>query len=154
MAKVKRIMIHCTDEPDNVKRNRAYWEHWFFKVKGWKHFGYHAVVYQDGRWEELQPMPDPISDSGIITNATMANGCKGANSDTIHIAYVGGIDHVTKRRGDTRTIEQKKTLAALVGWLSEAYGIKEVIGHRDWPGVTKTCPNFDAKKTYAYVGDR
>ena len=149
MSKIVRIVVHCTGEPDNVRRNREYYRHWFFDVKKWKHFCYHAVVYQNGTWELLQPLPDPIKDKGIITNATMACGQPGTNNDSIHVAYVGGIDHATGIEVDTRTQAQKQTLWALIAMWKQEYWITEVIGHRDWPGVKKSCPCFDAKKTYA-----
>lgn len=148
MGKIKRIMVHCTGELDNARRNRKYYRHWFFDVKKWKHFGYHIVVYQDGRWEELQPMPDVEKEGCVITDRTRANGCNGANDFTLHIAYVGGIDHKTGREVDTRTEAQRQTLRSLVALMKRTYKVTEVIGHRDWPGVRKSCPCFDAKTTY------
>lgn len=151
MAKIQRIIVHCTGEPDNARRNGAYYRHFFFDVKKWKHYGYHAVVYQDGRWEQLQAMPEATPNGGVITDATTANGCKGANSSSLHIAYVGGIDHVSLRECDTRTQAQKQTLWSLIVLWKRAYKVTEVIGHHDWPGVKKACPCFDAKKTYAHA---
>ena len=114
MAKIRRIIVHCTGEPDNARRNYDYYKHWFFDVRRWKHFGYHAVVYQDGTWQQLQPLPSPIKDGGVISDATMANGCVGTNADSIHVAYVGGIDHISGRECDTRTQAQKQTLWSLI----------------------------------------
>lgn len=148
MGKIQRIMIHCTGEHDNAKRNREYYRHFFFDVKKWKHYGYHIVVYQDGRWEELQPMPDVSKEGCVITDRTRANGCKGANDFTLHVAYVGGIDHASGRECDTRSQAQKQTLWSLVALMKRTYKVTEVIGHRDWPGVRKSCPCFDAKTTY------
>ena len=149
MSKIVRIVVHCTGEPDNAKRNKEYYRHWFFDVKRWRHFGYHAVVYQNGTWQQLQPLPDPVKDQGVITDATLACGQPGTNNDSIHVAYVGGVDHVTKTNADTRTAEQKKTLWALIAMWKKDYNVTEVIGHRDWPGVKKSCPCFDAKTCYA-----
>lgn len=148
MSRVKRIVVHCTDEPSNAKRNKEYYRNWFFDVKKWRHFGYHAVVYQDGKWEQLQPLPELRKDGGYITDATTANGAAGFNKDSIHVAYVGGRSESGKPYLDTRTLQQKKTLWALIAMWKEYYKITEVVGHRDLPGVKKSCPNFDAKKTY------
>ena len=148
MGKIQRIIVHCTAEPDNAKRNREYYRHWFFDVRRWRHFGYHIIVYQDGRWEELQAMPVAGRDGGVITDTTTANGCAGANDTSLHIAYVGGIDHVTGRECDTRTQAQKQTLWSLLALMKKTYHVTDVIGHRDWPGVKKSCPCFDAKSTY------
>lgn len=148
MSKIVRIVVHCTGEPDNARRNKEYYRHWFFDVQGWRHYGYHAVIYQDGSWDTLQPLPDPTLAGGMIDDHTMACGQPGTNHDSIHIAYVGGIDHVTRREVDTRTAAQKETMRQLIGTLRAKYGVQEVIGHRDWPGVRKSCPCFDARKEY------
>lgn len=148
MSKVVRIVVHCTGEPDNARRNKEYYRHWFFDTLKWRHFGYHIIVYQDGTWEELQPLPEVQADGGYIDDAHMACGQPGTNHDSIHIAYVGGIDHATRREVDTRTEQQKQTLWSLIVLLKKQYKVNEVIGHRDWPGVRKSCPCFDAKKCY------
>lgn len=149
MAKVKRIVVHCTAEPSNAKRNREYYRHYFFDVKGWKHFGYHAIVYQDGTWEVLQELPKPTADGASITNATIACGAAGYNSDSLHIAYVGGLNRVSGQAADTRTEQQRQTLWSVIAVWKKAYKVTEVVGHYQLPGVKKACPCFDARKTYA-----
>ena len=151
MGKIKRIVVHCTEEPANAKRNKEYYRNFFFEVKGWKHYGYHAIVYQDGTWERLQPWPTPTAEGGTIDKNTLANGAKGFNSDSMHIAYVGGIDPDTKKPTDTRTDEQKKTLRAIIAMWKVDYKVNIICGHRDLPNVKKACPCFDAIKTYRSV---
>lgn len=151
MAKIKRIVVHCTGEPNTSKRNSEYYRHWFFDVKKWKHYGYHVVVYQDGSHDHLQPLPSPLTEGSIITDATMACGQPGTNHDSIHVAYVGGIDAKSRAEVDTRTPQQIATLRSLIAGWKKAYCVTEVIGHRDWPGVRKSCPCFDARKEYANV---
>ena len=148
MSRIIRIVVHCTGEPSTARRNKEYYRRWFFDVLNWKHYGYHAVVYQDGTWERLQPLPEPVNGVGVITDATKANGQPGTNENSIHVAYVGGLEPVSKLPKDTRTEAQKKTLWSLVAMWKKEYNITEVIGHRDWPGVHKACPCFDAKTTY------
>lgn len=149
MGKIKRIVVHCTAEPATARRNKKYYHDLFFGVMGWKHYGYHAIVYQDGTWERLQPWPEAKTDGGYITNATLANGAAGYNWDSLHVAYVGGIIGSDKKPADTRTAEQKKTLRAIIGLWKTDYKISIVCGHRDLPGVKKACPCFDAIKAYA-----
>lgn len=151
MGKIKRIVVHCTGEPANVKRNKEYYHGLFFDINRWRHYGYHAIVYQDGRWERLQPWPKPTADGGTITNDTLANGAQGYNWDSMHVAYVGGVDPVTKKPTDTRTPEQKKTLRAIIAVWEVDYKIDLVVGHRDLPHVKKACPCFDAIKEYKHV---
>lgn len=148
MAKVKRIVVHCTGEPANAKRCREYYHHFFFDVKKWKHYGYHAVVFQDGTWCVLQKWPEVKKDGGYITNDTTANGAAGFNTDSMHIAYVGGLlPHSTVAR-DTRTQEQKKTLWSIIACWKRDYQVTEVVGHNQLPNVKKDCPCFDAKTVY------
>jgi N-acetylmuramoyl-L-alanine amidase len=151
MAKIKRIMVHCTGEPSNEVRRKSYYFWLFFKKYHWKHFRYHRVIYQDGSWSDLQPIPAGHKGFGIISDSTMANGCKGANLDSLHVAYVGGIDPLTNAHKDTRTEPQKAALLQTIKEWKQLFGISEVIGHRDWPGVKKSCPCFDARKEYANV---
>lgn len=148
MSIIKRIVVHCTGEPANAKRNRAYYERLFFKHYGWNHYGYHAVIYQDGEWEILQQIPKPVNGKGCITNSTLANGAKGFNEDSLHIAYVGGIDPVTGKNTDTRTPEQKQSLKILIDTWKRIFSIQQVVGHYQLPNVKKSCPCFDAKKEY------
>lgn len=148
MSKAIRIVVHCTGEPSNARRNKEYYRHYFFDVKKWKHFGYHAVVYQDGTWEQLQPLPAVTPNGGIIDNATMAYGAAGYNANSLHIAYVGGLDPVSKTYLDTRTQAQKQTLWALIACWKKDYKITEVVGHNQLKWVCKACPCFDAKQTY------
>lgn len=149
MAKIKRIVVHCTATRAGDRVTKDYLHKLFFEINGWKHWGYHAIVHADGSWERLQPLPPVTADGGYITNATLANGAQGYNWDSIHIAYVGGRDRATMRPADTRTQEQKKTLWALIACWKKDYKISIVVGHRDLPGVKKACPCFDAIKTYA-----
>lgn len=149
MSKVKRIVVHCTGEYPDSRRNYEYYRHWFFDVKKWKHFGYHVVVYQDGTWQTLQQWPVLTSDGGMINDASMACGAKGFNSDSLHIAYVGGILRPDGRPADTRTDAQKQTLWSLIALWKKNYKVTEVVGHSQLPTVKKACPCFDAKKTYS-----
>lgn len=148
MAKVKRIVVHCTGTRVGDRVTRQSLAYIFFAVNGWQHWGYHAVVYHDGSWEILQQLPNATTTGGIITDATRANGAKGYNNDSLHVAYVGGLDRATRKPADTRTDEQKNTLRMLISYWKTVYKITEVVGHRDLPGVNKACPCFDAKTEY------
>ena len=151
MGKIKRIVVHCTGEPANAQRNREYYSKWFFDFLGWKHYGYHVVVYQDGEYSVLQPFPSVRPDGGYIDGNTMANGAKGYNSDSLHIAYVGGLSLYGSKPDDTRTLCQRETLRNLIKKWKKEYHISEVVGHNQLPGVTKACPCFDARKEYENV---
>jgi len=75
----------------------------------------------------------------------VANGARGYNADSIHIAYIGGIDERGKPT-DNRTEQQKQTMAEVVEDLLGLFPGAEVVGHRDLPGVRKACPCFDVSE--------
>lgn len=151
MSRIQRIVVHCTAEPANAVRDRDYYEHLFFEVYKWKHWGYHVIVYQDGTWEILQPLPKEQPWGGTIDESTRANGAQGYNFNSLHIAYVGGLATESYIPRDTRTEKQRETLRFLIAKWKHQYKVKEVVGHNQLPGVKKACPCFDARKEYENV---
>lgn len=136
MRKLNRIVIHCTAtmpfvSVDSIKR---FWK----EVCNWKAPGYHFLIKPNGVSVELLPI-DKVS-----------NGARGYNHDSIHIAYIGGINH-KKEPEDTRTDKQKETLLTLISNIMAEYPDLKIIGHRDLPGVKKACPSFNVKQWLADV---
>lgn len=118
-----------------------------FKAKGWKSPGYHYVVLANGEIEQLCPTDK------------VANGVKGYNSTSVHVAYVGGIDTKGKVM-DNRTTEQKEALKQILSHLRTEFPNAKILGHRDispdknkngkvdvWERI-KGCPCFDAQTEY------
>ncbi len=66
----------------------------------------------------------------------------------IGVCYIGGKDD-RGRDADTRTPEQKAALWFLLKDLKQAYPQAKIVGHRDFPRVSKRCPLFDVQKEYA-----
>jgi N-acetylmuramoyl-L-alanine amidase len=71
----------------------------------------------------------------------------GHNANSIHVSYIGGVDSKGKAL-DTRTLEQKSSMLLLLRKLRLKYPDAVICGHRDFPGVKKDCPSFDARKEY------
>ncbi len=129
MRKIKYLVIHCTGTTQSatVKGILNYWKKPVEQGgKGWKNPGYHFLIKANGVVVQLHPISKP------------SNGVGGYNSNSIHVSYIGGEDHQ-----DTRTDEQKVSLAAIIKGLSAMYPEAEILGHRDFPKVTKSCPCFD-----------
>ncbi len=125
---IEFIVVHCTATAPEVttKAIRAYWK----EQLGWRNPGYHYLIHRDGEVEKLQ------------NEALIANGVAGYNAHAIHLSYIGGVD----RQGtpiDNRTRPQQDAMFDLIVSLSERYPKARVLGHRDFPGVTKACPSFD-----------
>ena len=132
MRKIEYIVLHCTatDQDAKVSSIVRYWA----ERLGWKNPGYHFIVDKHGVPTQLQPLDKP------------SNGVRGYNANSIHISYIGGKDR------DDRTYAQGLTLEALVKALHAAYPEAEVLGHRDFPKVKKSCPRFDAREWTTKIG--
>lgn len=135
MRKIENIVVHCTAGSQRATVRDLWAE---FNRKRWRNPGYHYLVTADGKVTQL------LDDAGI------ANGAKGHNARSLHVAYTGGVDTTKPSLPpiDNRTEAQRLALRALLLTLRKRYPDAEIIGHRDIPGVNKACPSFDAKTEY------
>lgn len=133
MRKVNHIVIHCTATAKNAKVESIQ-RYWRENLK-WKSPGYHRLIESDGTIHNLSEFEKPT------------NGVAGHNSDSIHISYIGGVDSNNKPL-DNRTVEQKCAILHCIVEARKLYPKAEILGHRDFKGVAKACPSFDAKKEY------
>ncbi len=136
MRRITHIVVHCTATPEgrhHTANDIATWH----KQRGWKTIGYHYVVQLDGTLE--------VGRAEQEVGAHVA----GFNSKSIGVVYVGGVDRVKLQPKDTRTPAQKSALRLVLKTLKTRYPNAVIVGHRDFPGVAKACPSFDAKTEYA-----
>lgn len=134
MRNIKYIVVHCTGGNQKQTVGDLRME---FKRKGWKNPGYHYVITADGVVHQL------------LDESKVSNGVKGYNSVSVNIAYTGGVDlshHLAPI--DNRTEAQKRSLVVLLKKLRKSYPNAVIQGHRDFPGVAKACPCFNAKTEY------
>jgi len=117
MRVINNIVLHCTASPQNASIKSILDYH--HKVKGWKVAGYHYIIEADGMYEN----PVNIKD--------VSNGVAGHNKDSIHIAYIGGVDAHGKAV-DNRTPHQKQTLLELIKSMKKLFPNAKVLGHRDF----------------------
>ena len=134
MREIKKIIVHCADTHEGRDVRTAEIKRWHTEERGWSDIGYHWVVELDGSLHAGRP--EEISGAH----------CKGHNSSSIGICYVGGSDASGDPK-DTRTEAQKEALKNLIVDLLDRYSDAEVFGHRDFS--EKACPSFDAKTEYA-----
>lgn len=97
--------------------------------------GYHFYVTREGFVHVCRPL------------SVVGAHAKGYNAHSIGICYEGGLNPEGKP-ADTRTEAQKKSLRKLIELLRALLPKVNVKGHRDLPGVSKSCPCFDAEKEY------
>lgn len=136
MRHVDTLVIHCSATPEGRAVSVDTIRKWHTD-KGWRDIGYHFVVGLDGAvWRGR-----PVSQVGAHVY--------GHNTGSIGICYVGGVTNDGRLAPkDTRTPEQKAALQGLLTSLSLEYPIKRILGHRDFAGVAKACPCFDAVPEY------
>jgi len=139
MRDIKNIVLHCTATPQNatVIGILNYWKN---NLK-WKSPGYHFLIEANGTVHNLHPIEQP------------SNGVAGHNFNSIHISYIGGVDSNGKAM-DNRTPRQVLSQLKLVIEMKDKFPTAQVLGHRDFPGVSKECPSFDVKAWLKHVGFR
>ena len=134
MRKIDLIVIHCSATRCNqdfpVEALEA-----CHRERGFNGIGYHYYITRDGQLHLTR------------SEAVQGAHARKYNAHSIGICYEGGLDEKGSP-ADTRTPAQKRTLAALLRSLRVDYPAAEILGHRDLPGVQKSCPCFDARSEY------
>ncbi|MBP3833983.1 MAG: N-acetylmuramoyl-L-alanine amidase [Bacteroidaceae bacterium] len=134
---VKYLVVHCTATPLSQRVSVEDIDRWH-KAKGWSGIGYHWYVDRDGHI--FPGRSEREAGAHVI----------GYNHCSIGICYEGGLDE-QGNSADTRTPAQKAALLFIIKDLKQSYPNAIVLGHRDFPGVHKDCPCFDAKTEYSYI---
>jgi len=140
MRRIDEIILHCTATPEGREVTVAEIDNWH-RQRGFDGCGYHYIVHLDGTVEAGRPL------------AEVGAHCKGHNSHSVGIAYVGGLDRNGNPK-DTRTDAQRKTLRLIVSHFLDYFPGATVHGHREF--APKACPCFDVQKEFAnaHAGDR
>ena len=99
--------------------------------------GYHFYITRDGEIHRGRALEK------------VGAHCRNHNTHSIGVCYEGGLDANGKPK-DTRTLEQKGALLALLRELKRQFPKALVVGHRDLNPM-KGCPCFDAVKEYAEI---
>lgn len=137
MRKITEIIIHCTATPKGKKITIEDIRHCHIHKNGWKDIGYHYVITTDGKIHSGRNEED------------IGAHCKGHNTNSIGVAYVGGLAADGKMPADTRTDAQKSALLRLLKVLKAKYPKAAIHSHRDF--AAKACPCFNATKEYALL---
>ena len=100
------------------------------KNKKWSDIGYNIVIRRNGRVEVGRPLDH--------RGAHVA----GYNNRALGICLIGGMSAEGTDENNF-TPEQWLSLEDTLKWLRRVYPGAHVQGHREFPGVTKTCPCFN-----------
>jgi len=130
---INEIIVHCTATPEGHDYSIAEIRRWH-KNRGFSDIGYHYAIHPNGTVE-----------NGRDVDISGAH-CTGHNSHSIGVAYIGGCASDGKTPKDTRTQDQKASLASLLIDLRKLYPTAKIHGHRDF--ANKACPSFDATTEY------
>ena len=134
---VKYLVVHCTATRLSQRVSVEDIDRWH-KAQGWSGIGYHWYVDRDGHI--FPGRSEREAGAHVI----------GYNHSSIGICYEGGLDE-QGNSADTRTPAQKAALLLIIKYLKQSYPNAIVLGHRDFPGVHKDYPCFDAKTEYSYI---
>lgn len=127
-----RIVLHCSATRAIQNVGAADIRKWH-KAQGWSDIGYHYVIRRDGRVERGRAEDE------------VGSHVKGHNATSVGVCMVGGLNNVTWKPESNFTPAQWAALEKLVRSLTIRYPLAKVLGHRDFPGVQKACPCFDAR---------
>ncbi len=133
------IVMHTTATPANMYVDVALIRDWHVNRNQWRDIGYHWLIKRDGSPEKGRSMR--------ICGAHVA----GHNRGTVGIAMAGGVDENNDPENNY-TDAQWAGVYDLVTELMDAIpSLKFLQGHRDYDGVAKACPCFDARDWWKRV---
>jgi len=133
MRNIEHLVVHCAATKPSMDCGVEEIRKWH-KDQGWSDVGYHYVIRRNGCIEKGRP--DDVIGSHV----------SGHNAKTIGVCMVGGCDDCGKPEANY-TDEQWRSLRELLVDLQKRYDVPDerIIGHRDFPKVSKACPSFDVQ---------
>ena len=126
------LVLHCSATraiQDVGLREVTQWH----RAQGWYGCGYHFIIRRSGKLETGRALE------------SIGTHVKGHNTDSVGICLVGGLNNATFKPENNYTPQQWDTLRKLLTGLLKKYPKAKVLGHRDFAGVAKACPCFNAK---------
>ena len=133
------VVLHCSATPEGRWHDADDLRDWHVNGNGWSDIGYHFVLLLDGTIEEGRPL------------RRQGAHVKGHNKNTVGVCYIGGVDEHGNPK-DTMTPEQEMAFEQVVYCLREEYGDEiDIMGHRDYEGVSKACPSLDVREKFDYL---
>ena len=137
MRTITLFIIHCSATPEGKSLSAEACRLDHIRHRGFRDIGYHFYITRDG---EIHP--------GRPIEAVGAH-CRNHNAHSIGICYEGGLDAEGKPK-DTRTLEQRGALLALLRELRARFPKALIVGHHDLNPM-KGCPCFDCVREYSQV---
>lgn len=136
MRTISLIIIHCSATPEGQSLSVEACRQDHIQHRGFNDIGYHFYITRDG---EIHP-GRPLEKVGAH--------CRHHNTHSIGVCYEGGLD-VHNRPQDTRTVEQRGSLLALIRELRIRFPTALVVGHHDLD-PPKACPCYNCVAEYKF----
>lgn len=133
---ITHIVVHASAEPHGRPTRARDIDRWH-RQRGFRKIGYHYVIGTDG-----------LVETGRAESEIGAH-VSGHNKGTVGICLIGGLDPKTNLPSPNFAPIQYSALYRVVADLKSRFPDAEVLGHRDFPGVSKACPCFDARGWWA-----
>ena len=121
---IEYLVVHCSDTP-NSKNLNATDIHKMHLSFGWDGIGYHKIICRNGKIEDGRP------------TYWIGAHVYGYNKKSLGVCLIG-----------KNNFNQKQFLSLfklLQSWRNK-YPNAKILGHRDFPNTSKTCPNFNVKE--------
>lgn len=134
MRTVTLIIVHCSATPEGQSFDFEQCRREHIRHRGFRDIGYHFYITRNGEIHRGRPIEQ------------IGAHCQHHNRHSVGICYEGGLDR-NRQPCDTRTLEQKASLLALIRELKKLFPNALVVGHRDLNPM-KACPCFDAVAEY------
>lgn len=131
MRDITEIIIHCTATPEGRDYTVEQIREWH-RQRGFADVGYHFIIHLDGSVDRGRPI------------AQIGAHCQGHNTNSIGVAYVGGLASDNKTPKDTRTDRQRASMRNLLRELHTQFPRATVHGHYEF--AKKECPCFDVSE--------
>ena len=133
---IKELIVHCSATPEGKDYSVDTIRKWHLQ-RGFSDIGYHYIIYRDGSIHIGR-------DESVI-----GAHCKGHNSNSIGVCYIGGVATDGKTPKDTRTLQQKESLLSLLKTLKVKYPNAKIYPHYKF--AAKACPSFNAEEEYKNI---
>lgn len=92
MARIERLVIHCTAMPPEREVTSVEVRRWYTALiaeggREWRQVGYSDIIHLDGEVEQLVDNNEDAEFDGW----EIPTGAKGCNASGRHVIYVGGV---------------------------------------------------------------
>ena len=124
MRTITLIIIHCSATPEGKALSAEACRQDHIRHRGFRDIGYHFYITRDGE----------------------IHHCRNHNTHSIGICYEGGLNAEGQAK-DTRTLEQRGALLALLRELKKKFPEALIIGHHDLNPI-KECPCYPCVEEY------